>query len=241
MISKSWMKDLTQWKDEEEFQKRIASIRETFEETNVLLASCKGSFTHKLVTTEEKQVANWFAKYCSIHEAEPDLNSLIPFARWITPTIMKARFDTAFYLAPVEDTSVVHMECNSGEIDELNWFSPNEALSAYETGRIQLAPPTYVKLTEMRMCPDYEELMNPPKHEMPGPILPQFLPSGEGEHTPAIVLPGDKDHPSSDSGSGSSTLRRMVNPGPNQKFISSPSIQPFLSNINAKFLAMPKL
>lgn len=231
-----WKSMLTQFEDEQEFRRRIASVRETFEETNVLLARCASSFSHKLIKAEDKHDTNWFSKYCTTHEVEPDLTSLVPFARWITPEVMKVRFDTAFYLAPIQESQLAYLDCNPGEIDALDWFSPEDALSAYTSGRIKLAPPTYVKLAEMNTCEKYDVLMNPASREMPEAILPRFVPATADGSPPAIVLPGDKDHPSTPQGDHTSKqLRRMQNPGDKQVFLQSPSNLPLLSNIGDNF------
>ena len=237
-----WKPILKQFSDEEEFKRRIASVRETFEETNILLAKCASSFSHKLISSEDKHDTHWFSKYCTTHEVEPDLTSLVPFARWITPIVMKARFDSAFYLAPVQESQLAYTDCNPGEIDALDWFSPDEALSAYSSGRIKLAPPTYVKIAEMNTCEKYETLMNPASREMPDAILPVFVPASEDGQPPAIALPGDKDHPSTPKNERTTMqLRRMQNPGgAKQTFVQTPSDLPLLSNIGSTFAKKDK-
>lgn len=227
--SPAWKSLISKWKDEDEWKRRIASIRELFEETNVLLASEQVSFSHKLLTTEEKKESRWFSNYCSYHGVEPAVSQLVPFARWIAPEGLKARFDTSFYLSSVVSSQLAHMDVNPGEIDSLDWFSPKEALSAYDSGQIKLAPPTYVKLSEMNMVVDYDALMNPPSPTMPEAILPVLIPGDAASGRPtAIVLPGDTDHPKSIN---SKAHRRMENPGPEQRFVESPKGQAFLSNI----------
>lgn len=218
------------WSNEADWKNRIASIRELFEETNVLLCTSKSGFTHKLLSEEQKKEEHWFSDYCLKNGVTPDVGSLIPFARWIAPEALKARFDTSFYLAPIAESQLVHIETNPGEIDALDWFSPQEALSAYSAGRIKLAPPTFVKLSEMNTVSEYSVLMNPPLKEMPAPVLPLLVPANAELGTPtAIVLPGDKDHPLT---LGSGKLRRMENPGPKQRFVQNPAEgHPPLSNV----------
>lgn len=217
------------YKDEADWKNRIASIRELFEETNVLLCTSKASFTHKLLTEEQKKAEHWFSDYCVKNGVTPDVDSLLPFARWIAPEALKARFDTSFYLAPIEESQLAHIETNPGEIDHLDWLSPQEALSAYASGQIKLAPPTYFKLTEMNKVTEFSVLMNPPLKEMPPPILPLLLPADISAGSPVtIVFPGDTDHPST---LGSGEKRRVENPGVKQRFIETSAGQPILSNI----------
>lgn len=215
--------------DEEEFKRRMASIREVFEETNVLLSTPAASFSHKLLTEDEKKDDRWFSKYCSAHKAVPDVGALIPFARWITPVPLRARFDTVFYLAPVQEAHLEHIECNPGEIDRLDWCSPAEALDQAKAGVIQLAPPTFVKLSEMLLCQEYDTLLDPPSKALPAPVLPVLLtPTEDAPLT--IAFPGDHAHPTSSS-SPSDHLRRMESPGHDQQYKQHPSTMPLLSNI----------
>lgn len=233
-LKKPWSSEWESWHDEDEFQRRIASVREVFEETNILLTRQDGTFSHKLIAAEEKHDADWFAKYCIKNDAEPDIHDMVPFARWITPEGLKARFDTAFYLAPVKESALANMEGNEGEIEALDWFSPQQAIHAYSEGSIRLAPPTYIKISEMVHCPLYDDLMKPENvKSLPNPIIPVLLSdTSTTPPTPSVIFPGDKDHPTSSS--SSSSVRRMLNPGPNQIYKSSPSL-PFLSNIHPKF------
>ncbi|KAL1869462.1 hypothetical protein VTK73DRAFT_3077 [Phialemonium thermophilum] len=94
---------------------RLAAIRETFEESGILLARKKqqastGSSTdpsallevsaaardagRKAVHGNEVRFGDWLASVGGV----PDVDGLIPFTRWITPTNMPKRFTTQMYL-----------------------------------------------------------------------------------------------------------------------------------------------
>ncbi|KAM5384426.1 hypothetical protein ACJZ2D_001462 [Fusarium nematophilum] len=83
---------------------RIGAIRETFEETGILLAKKDGRLIN--LTAEERDAARKqihdnqvnFLEWLTSVGAEPDLDGLIPFTRWITPTINAKRFTTQMYL-----------------------------------------------------------------------------------------------------------------------------------------------
>jgi 8-oxo-dGTP pyrophosphatase MutT (NUDIX family) len=88
---------------------RIAAIRETFEESGILLARAKGSgalvdavsasaieAAHRNDLTEGKTSFLKVLADCSLLLA---LDELIPYAHWITPEGMPKRFDTWFFLA----------------------------------------------------------------------------------------------------------------------------------------------
>ncbi|EAT91917.1 hypothetical protein SNOG_00422 [Parastagonospora nodorum SN15] len=95
---------------------RIAAIRETFEESGILLAKSKK--TGKLFTDisdgerEEGRRAihagkTKFANLLENWGATPDTESLIPFTRWITPPNVPKRFSTQMYIyfLPLGSTS----------------------------------------------------------------------------------------------------------------------------------------
>jgi 8-oxo-dGTP pyrophosphatase MutT (NUDIX family) len=84
---------------------RIAAIRETFEESGVLLAQ-----TGDGTPIAPDRVAELMAAcrgsdgpdfWAAIREGGlmPAVDSLVPFARWITPPIRPKRFDTHFFIA----------------------------------------------------------------------------------------------------------------------------------------------
>jgi hypothetical protein len=94
----------------------MAAIRETFEECGILLA--KSKVTGKLFTEisdEEREEGRravhggkiLFGDLLSKWGAEPDLEGLTPFTRWITPPTVPKRFSTQMYLyfLPLGSTS----------------------------------------------------------------------------------------------------------------------------------------
>ena len=88
---------------------RIAAIRETFEESGILLARAKGSNTpidakrageiadaHRVALNEHKIS---FLSILADNGLQLALDTLVPYAHWITPEGMPKRFDTWFFLA----------------------------------------------------------------------------------------------------------------------------------------------
>ncbi|KAH7156464.1 hypothetical protein EDB81DRAFT_880781 [Dactylonectria macrodidyma] len=83
---------------------RLGAIRETFEETGILLAKKDGELVN--LSIEERDAARKkihgnetsFLDWCASLGAEPDTVGLVPFTRWITPTINPKRFTTQMYL-----------------------------------------------------------------------------------------------------------------------------------------------
>ena len=129
---------------------RIAAIRETFEESGILLARPAGS--NSLV--EAKRAAEiegrdraalcegktTFLKVLTDNEVVLALDELVPYAHWITPEGMPKRFDTWFFLAaaPPEQAGAHDGKESTDSI----WVSPREALAGGESGRFKLPFPT---------------------------------------------------------------------------------------------------
>jgi 8-oxo-dGTP pyrophosphatase MutT (NUDIX family) len=144
---------------------RIAAIRETFEESGILLAKLRGSNT--LIDAKragEIEAANraalcdgktTFLKLLTDNGALLTLDELVPYAHWITPEGMPKRFDTWFFLAaaPPEQAGAHDGKESTDSI----WVSPREALAGGESGRFKLPFPTtrnLIKLSKHRTVKD---------------------------------------------------------------------------------------
>ena len=129
---------------------RIAAIRETFEESGILLARPRGSkalvdaghaseieAAHRADLNEGKIT---FLQVLTDNGMVLALDELVPYARWITPEGMPKRFDTWFFLAAAPpDQLGTH---DGKESTDSIWVSPREALEGGETGRFKLPFPT---------------------------------------------------------------------------------------------------
>ena len=143
--------------DEATLSFRIAAIRETFEESGILLARPKGSKTLvdavKASAIEAAHRADLCDSKISFLKVLTDngmvlaLDELVPYAHWITPEGMPKRFDTWFFLAaaPPEQAGAHDGKESTDSI----WVSPREALEGGETGRFKLPFPTTRNLIKL--------------------------------------------------------------------------------------------
>ena len=143
--------------DAGELSFRIAAIRETFEESGILLARAKGSkalvdakraseieAAHRAELCESKIT---FLKVLTDNGLVLALDELVPYAHWITPEGMPKRFDTWFFLAAAPpDQLGAH---DGKESTDSIWVSPREALEGGETGRFKLPFPTTRNLIKL--------------------------------------------------------------------------------------------
>jgi 8-oxo-dGTP pyrophosphatase MutT (NUDIX family) len=168
-----------------------AAVRETFEESGVLLA---GESPESVVadTTSE----DWEADRRALLDRSVSLGELLthrglvlradllrPWSRWVTPVVEPRRFDTRFFAAalpPGQRTRDV-----GGEASEVAWVRPAEALAAGRRGEIRLFPPTLVSLSELAECEDVDTVLSGPREV--APIIPEVH---EREGAVWLTVPG---------------------------------------------------
>lgn len=148
--------------DEAGLSFRIAAIRETFEESGILVARPRGSKTlvegkraaeieasHRTALCEGKTSFRNVIAESGITLA---LDELVPYAHWITPEGMSKRFDTWFFLAAAPPAQLgAH---DGRESTDSIWVSPREALAGGESGRFKLPFPTTRNLIRLGKQPD---------------------------------------------------------------------------------------
>ncbi|KAH8716795.1 hypothetical protein GQ44DRAFT_742390 [Phaeosphaeriaceae sp. PMI808] len=150
---------------------RMAAIRETFEESGILLATSKktGKLFTDISDSEREEgrraVHSGGIKFGDLLEkwgTEPDVSSLIPFTRWITPSSVPKRFSTQMYIyflplgtpKPLGATSPAQAEedeiaipnpTHDGGIEHTaaRFLPPNKWIHLARQNRIILFPPQF--------------------------------------------------------------------------------------------------
>jgi 8-oxo-dGTP pyrophosphatase MutT (NUDIX family) len=147
---------------------RIAAIRETFEESGILLARPKGSAApvdarrageiadaHRIALCEHKIS---FLSILADNGLQLALDTLVPYAHWITPEGMPKRFDTWFFLAAAPpDQLGAH---DGRESTDSIWVSPREAVAGGESGRFKLPFPTTRNLIRLGKQPTVKNALD---------------------------------------------------------------------------------
>jgi 8-oxo-dGTP pyrophosphatase MutT (NUDIX family) len=147
---------------------RIAAVRETFEESGILLARPQGSMAlvdakraaeieadHRADLCEGKTT---FPKVLADNKMSLALDQLVPYAHWITPERMPKRFDTWFFLASAPPAQLgAH---DGKESTDSIWVSPREALEGGESGRFKLPFPTTRNLIRLGKQPNVKAALD---------------------------------------------------------------------------------
>lgn len=140
-----------------------AAVRETFEESGVLLAgpsadSIVGDTTGADWESDRAALVDrslGFADFLQRRELVLRGDLLRVWAHWITPEFEPRRYDTRFFLAALPAGQVTRDV--SGEADRVTWMKPVEATAAVDGGRMAMLPPTYITLTELAGFPGAEQ------------------------------------------------------------------------------------
>jgi 8-oxo-dGTP pyrophosphatase MutT (NUDIX family) len=180
-----------------------AAVRETFEESGVLLAGESADAVVADTTSDD-----WEADRRALLDRSVSLAELLgrrrlvlradllrPWSRWITPVIEPRRFDTRFFAAALpagQRTRDV-----GGEASEVAWVAPGKALKAGERGEIRLFPPTAVTLSELAACGDLDTVLAGPRQV--APIIPDVQ---LREGAVWLTVPGLSQFPLTPGGAG---------------------------------------
>jgi 8-oxo-dGTP pyrophosphatase MutT (NUDIX family) len=115
-----------------------------------------------------------------------DPAGLVAFSRWITPAVVKIRYDTWFFLASLPRDAEPRVD--GQELVAARWFTPTAALDAARDGEIMLVFPTMKNIERLASFGSAEELLRHARRGIVAPVEPLIAEEGE---TARIVLPGE--------------------------------------------------
>ncbi|KAK2854310.1 hypothetical protein Q5P01_006971 [Channa striata] len=204
---------------------RICALRETFEESGVLLVVPKRDETRLLESAEVRgdpgpdcgadtlcgrELTRWralvnqnpsnFVRMCRELQVMPNIWALHEWSNWLTPRARYGvtRFDTAFFICCLPDAP--HTAHDDREIERFQWSTPPEVLQSYQDKELWIAPPQFYELGRMCRFPTLNVLRDFARRRAAEGCerwTPVVFPKDEQYIS---LLPGDRFYPSDASG-----------------------------------------
>jgi 8-oxo-dGTP pyrophosphatase MutT (NUDIX family) len=202
----AWVGPLPQWwaealtSDEPTARALVcAAVRETFEESGVMLA---GPDADSVVADTSGEA--WEADRLALLDRTLSLAELLrrrhlvlradllrAWSHWITPEVEPKRFDTRFFVAAMpagQRTRDV-----GGEADRVAWLRPADAVAANQRGDLSILPPTLATLTDLAAYSTVDEILAAGDLRTVEPVMPKLT---LDEHDKLrFLLPHDPDYP----------------------------------------------
>jgi 8-oxo-dGTP pyrophosphatase MutT (NUDIX family) len=155
-----------------------AAVRETFEESGVLLAGPSPAELVQSSAIEDRQAllegSLSLGELLSRRSLVLRADLLTPWARWITPEISPRRFDTWFFAAALPSGQLADLTAaGPGESESGTWWRPTAALEAARAGQITLLPPTAVTLAELAAYQDIASILG--ERRVIAPLMPTVV------------------------------------------------------------------
>lgn len=170
-----------------------AAVRETFEESGVLLAGpsyteiadvSDDSWEHDRLALLNRSLS--LAELLCRRDMVLRADLLRPWAHWITPEFEPKRFDTRFFVAALPPGQVPRHV--GGEADRVVWSRPEAALAQQAVGALALLPPTAATLAELTEFDCVADVLAAGQFRAISPILPRAV---IGAAETRLVLPGE--------------------------------------------------
>jgi len=175
-----------------------AAVRETFEESGVLLAGPSAG-----TVAADVAGADWERDRGALVDRELAFSDFLAarglvlrtdllglWAHWITPEFEERRYDTRFFLAALPAGQLTRDV--SSEADQVCWLAPGEALDQLLRGEIRMLPPTAVTLRELSEYGSIADVLAAVPERDIRPITPAAVVSGGDVR---LVLPGEDGYP----------------------------------------------
>ena len=165
----------------------LASIREAFEETGLLLARDRHGRPYPSAA-EEPRIAAARARLLADEaaflpvlddlDARLDGAAVAYIAHWITPVVERRRYDTRFFAAAIEGPGTV--EVHASEMSDAVWLTPPAALERHRDGRLPMVFPTIHTLEALCGFGSTREILDDYRDRPIPPILPRLVRTDRG-------------------------------------------------------------
>lgn len=159
---------------------RVAAIRETFEESGVLLASARGESA--LISAAQLSAiapqGRSFGQMIAEARLVLAVDRLVHFAHWITPVYRPRRFDTHFFaLAAPADQAAAH---DGTESVESMWIAPRKVIAGSAAGRFKLVFATLMNLKRLDRYDTVADALAEAARTRVVTVTPELVARGDG-------------------------------------------------------------
>ncbi len=180
----------------------VAGVRETYEESGILLARRRGSpdlldaASAEALAQHRLAVQRGDASFRDLVLGE-DLvlaaELLSVHAHWITPEDSPRRFDTIFFAAATPPgQAALH---DGVELTDHVWLRPEQALREFRAGQRQMIIPTWANLETLSSFASSAATLEASRRRPIVPILPVLV---ERDGVRAVVIPEDAGYPTTE-------------------------------------------
>jgi len=178
---------------------RVAAIRETFEESGILLARLRPSGELvagerlRMIESRHRDALNHgqitLGEIADAEDLTLACDLLVPFAHWITPELAPKRFDTHFFLVTApRDQVALH---DGRESVDSTWTTPAAALADADAGRCTIVFPTRLNLMKLARSHAVEEALAKAKAAPIVTVMPRIEQTDAGA---VLRIPAEADY-----------------------------------------------
>lgn len=170
-----------------------AAVRETFEESGVLLAGPDPRTVVAGTAEYADARAGLVSRDVSLAEFLTDAGLVLradllrPWSNWVTPEGERRRYDTRFFLAAMPEGQ--RADAVTTEVSDAYWSTPAAVIRDWEQGRCGLLPPTWVTLTEVAECGSVAAALD--QQRSLDKVVPKLVRRGGEWHA---VMPDDPEY-----------------------------------------------
>ncbi len=179
--------------DDDEAAHRIAAVRETLEETGLVIG-LTGDISADTARKARSllEVEGALSPVLDAMDWTLDLRAVVPFARWHPRNERIPRiFDTRFYLADL-GTGAVELEIDGSENTHLFWTSAAGALDMAERGELSVIFPTRRNLERLAQFASFEQA-RAHAEAIPVKTITPWMEERDGERW--LRIPDDAGYP----------------------------------------------
>jgi 8-oxo-dGTP pyrophosphatase MutT (NUDIX family) len=159
-----------------------AAVRETFEETGVLLTVPGADLGDARADVEAGRVS--FGELLRANGLAVDGDAVRPWSRWVTPVGEVRRYDTRFFVAALPDSA--DAQDVTTESSEASWVPIGAAVEQAQRGERKMLPPTMMTLASLLPFATVAEVLDASESRSLDAVRPEIKVGADGSVSVAL-------------------------------------------------------